>query len=160
MKVLLYKIASDILEVYWWIFRPKTYGVKIALIGPDGIWLSRNSYFNDKKWNFHGGGYNPNKESAIEAAIRETDEELLYEGKLQIRKVCEYLHTAEYKRDHITIFESKARGTFKPKNKEIAEIRYFKFIELKDTYISRSVEKYLLHNSIEHGEIRFPELLV
>lgn len=159
MKVLLYKIASHILEVYWWVFGPKTYGVKVALIDDNGVWLSRNSYYNNKKWNFHGGGYNPKKESALDAAMRETNEELLYDDVLQMSKVCEYLHTAEHKKDHVTIFEARVAGEFCPKSKEIAEVKYFRYSELKDAYISRSVKKYLLHRGIEHGEIRFPELL-
>lgn len=49
------KIANPILKIYWFIFRPKTYGVKVILRCGGKFLLIRNSY-GKKHWTFPGGG--------------------------------------------------------------------------------------------------------
>ena len=66
-------------RLWWKVRRPTTYGVKALLIHPDDpsrCLVVRHSYVDQEWWALPGGGYNPRRETAEGAAIREVAEEL------------------------------------------------------------------------------------
>ncbi|MEX1014086.1 MAG: NUDIX hydrolase [Candidatus Paceibacterota bacterium] len=72
---LFYRLIRKLLLIYWWIFRPKTKGVKVIFIKEDKVLLVRLSYFKSNKWTFPGGGVAVG-EGTEEAAKRECMEEV------------------------------------------------------------------------------------
>jgi ADP-ribose pyrophosphatase YjhB (NUDIX family) len=66
-------------RAWWKVRKPTTYGVKALLIHPDDparCLIVRHSYVDQEWWGLPGGGYNPKRETAQAAAIREVAEEL------------------------------------------------------------------------------------
>jgi ADP-ribose pyrophosphatase YjhB (NUDIX family) len=89
IKKIAYAILMPGMRLYWKIFKPRSYGVKVAIMhpaNPEKLLLVRHSYGNTTLWNIPGGGYNPKKETAQNAAAREVLEELGVDvlGLLQI----------------------------------------------------------------------------
>lgn len=125
IKVFLKYCAAPFFKVYWKYTKPKTYGVKAIISSandPSKILLVRHSYGDTSKWHLPGGGYKPKKETAEQAVIRETKEEL----SLDVTKLQElgaYKTSAEGKRDTVTIFSCCADMITLKQNAEIAEVK-------------------------------------
>lgn len=133
-----------LVNIYWKVFRPKTFGVKGIVPYPDDdrqILLIRNTYGNTMLWNLPGGGYQPKRESPERAIEREIREELSITPD-STEQMGEYQTGAEGKRDTVTIFlcritSDRARG-----NSEIAEIRW---VSLDKLHSLRNISKAALH---------------
>ncbi len=122
MKFLL-KIIHPVIKFYWFVFRPKTYGVK-CIIENDGKFLMIRNTYGDHPWTFSGGGIKKN-ESAESAAKREVKEEVGIDIK-NLEKIGECISTAEYKMDTISIFLARVENnSFIIDNKEISEAQWF-----------------------------------
>lgn len=67
-------ILLPIVRLYWRIFKPKTFGVKVIVENNDKFLLIRNSY-GRKRWTFPGGKIENNEEPK-DAAFREVKEEV------------------------------------------------------------------------------------
>ncbi len=99
-------IVMPLVRWYWRVCRPKTFGVKVLIrhgVKNDEILLIRHTYGDQTLWNIPGGGYNPKKESAEEAANREVKEELGV-PILNLIQIGEYKTSAEGKRDTVIMF--------------------------------------------------------
>ena len=103
------QLGHRALRAWWKVRKPTTYGVKALLIHPDDpsrCLVVRHSYVDQEWWALPGGGYNPKRETAEGAAIREVAEEL----SLPITKqpiVLQILTTTrEGKVDNLTIVEA------------------------------------------------------
>jgi 8-oxo-dGTP pyrophosphatase MutT (NUDIX family) len=108
MKRYIYKIAIWPVKLYWFIFRPQSYGVK-CIIKKDGkILMIRNTY-GKGWWNFPGGGIKKN-ENPEDAIVREVREELSV-GVYGLKKIGEFLSTQEYKRDNVYVFYAEMNGS-------------------------------------------------
>lgn len=117
------KLIHPLLEAYWFIFRPKTRGVKCVIQNNQKILMIRNTY-GHKLWTFPGGGIDQG-ETAEQAVKREVMEEVRLEVKSLI-KIGEFTTTAEYKRDTVTVFAGKSEDDrFKIDEKEILEAQWF-----------------------------------
>lgn len=118
-----YLIVNPIRLTYWFIFRPKTKGVK-CVVENEGRFLLVKLSYSHKKWTIPGGGVNQN-ETLEEAARREVFEEVGI--KLgEMKKIGEYLSTEEYKIDTITVFYSPVSSLeFKIDGQEIIEAGWF-----------------------------------
>lgn len=103
MNSWIYKIAHPFLLVYWFIFRPKTQGVKCLLVSDDEVLLVRHSYGNPT-WTIPGGEIKK-RESPEEAVIREIKEELGFNIKPQF--LGQFTHNTEYKIDTVYYFLSQ-----------------------------------------------------
>ncbi len=100
------KIIHILLNAYWRIFRPKTYGVKVLIVHPQDphkILLVLHSYGDTTLWNIPGGGYNPRKETPATAAAREVREELGVELSA-VQSIGQYYTEAQGKRDTVELF--------------------------------------------------------
>ena len=103
------KIAYKILLVYWFLFRPKTEGVYVAVWTEGKILLVKNSY---KKYRTLPGGGIGKNESIEQAALRELKEEIglqYQESNLRLIKSIPSNH--EFKDDTVHIFEIQLEHT-------------------------------------------------
>ena len=145
MKAHLHKIALWLARLYWYVFKPKTSGVKVIVQNPNTkeILVIRHSYGNQSIWSLPGGSYHPNRESPASAAKREIREELgLKLTELSI--LGEYKTSAEGKRDSVTIFLSKPNSTKITIGSEIAEYKWIApqtFVNMKHIY---KISKYAM----------------
>ena len=140
MKYLL-KIIQPIRRFYWWLFRPKTRGIRAVLINKEGlILLVKHSY--EEGWYLPGGRVHRN-ESDLEALKRELQEELgvVMKGQPVLQGV--YQNVFEYKRDTIVVFVIKSFSQNAQKHFEIDNSQYFSPDNLpKD--VSRGTERRIL----------------
>lgn len=117
------KPILPLLRTYWFIFRPRTRGVKCVIERNGNILMIRNSYGRNL-WTFPGGGIEK-RETAEQAAKREVFEEVGIKVK-EIRKIGEFVSTIEYKRDTVTVFAGKSdTDRFKIDPMEILEAKWF-----------------------------------
>ncbi len=111
-------------KLYWFIFRPETFGVR-GVVECDGkIIMIRNTYGNSKIWMFPGGGIKKG-ESPEKAFAREIKEETGLDIK-DIKKIGTYASTIEYKRDNVEVFAGKSEeSNLKIEPLEILEAEWF-----------------------------------
>ncbi len=99
---IIYFIAYRIIKLFWVIRKPKTNGVLIAVWYQGKILLVRNSYHD---YYTLPGGYLKRKESPINAAIRELQEEIgIIAEPGELEPVLDTQHNWENREDHVTIF--------------------------------------------------------
>ena len=55
------KIKHFLALIYWFILRPKTFGVKCIIENQGEILMIKNNYGGWKKWMFPGGGIDKNE---------------------------------------------------------------------------------------------------
>ncbi len=126
MKSFIRKMAMPLVRVYWRLFKPNTFGVKLLLQDssmPGTFLLVRHSYGDQFLWNLPGGGYNPKRELPIEAALREAKEELSVVVK-DLKILGLYNTSTEGKNDSVTIVGGfVARETIKSRD-EISKVRW------------------------------------
>ena len=108
---------------YWFIFRPKTMGVKCLIENNEKFLMIRNSY-GHRQWTFPGGGVDRN-ELPENAAQRETREEVGIEVT-NLVPLGEYFSTRQYKKDTVYCFYAKVHSSyFKIDNDEVSEATWF-----------------------------------
>lgn len=131
LRRLLLKLSYPLARVYWFVFRPKTFGVKAIINCEDYILLVRHSY--NRGWTFPGGGINLG-EKPQQAIARELKEELNIEvGEFNFLQSID--SDREYKRDKIYIFgltiDSLTKNMIEIDQVEIVETRWVKEEEVK-----------------------------
>ena len=97
-------VAYRILLCYWYIRRPQTKGVYVAVWYNNHILIIKNSYKHD--YSFPGGGIEK-RETLAHAAARELKEEtglLVPPGELRLAGQIEHQH--EFKRDRVYFVET------------------------------------------------------
>lgn len=110
-------------QVFWFILRPKTKGVKAILFNQGKILMVRLTYYPNT-WTFPGGGVHRG-ESDMEAVIRECKEEV----GIQLQNP-EYLRSIdfdhEHKKDTVSLFkEDIGDPEITIDGKEIAEANWY-----------------------------------
>jgi ADP-ribose pyrophosphatase YjhB (NUDIX family) len=100
-KRTLIQMIYPLLQLYWFLVRPKTFGVQCVIQQGDAILLVRNTY-GRKQWTFPGGSI-ARGESA-EAAIRREVREEVSLPLQQLRHLGAFDTTINYKRDHVEVF--------------------------------------------------------
>lgn len=119
----IYKIGYHICRVYWYIVRPKAFGVKGVLQYKQEVLLIRNSY-GPKGWTFPGGGIKPG-ESLQKAVVREVKEEVGVEIH-EPHYIGHYFTVREYKKDLVHCFISHVKSKqCVIDNSEVAEAQWF-----------------------------------
>ena len=122
-KRTLIQLIYPLLKLYWFLVRPKTFGVQCVLQQGDAILLVRNTY-GRKQWTFPGGSM-ARGESAEAAIRREVREEVSLPLE-QLQHLGAFDTTINYKRDHVEVFAGVApdrQVTIDPA--EILEARWF-----------------------------------
>jgi len=120
---LLVLIYLPLAKLYWFVFRPKTTGVKCVLRYGDKILLIKNSY-GLKLWTLPGGGVKRN-ESVRDAVIREVREEVGITIK-DLRECGSLFYDGNYKRNTIWVFATQVfSGQFEIDDLEVEEAKWF-----------------------------------
>ena len=124
---MIYSFFMPVVKLYWRIFKPESFGVKVVIIHPDDsnlVMLVRHSYGNTDLWNIPGGEYNPKKETAEAAAQREIIEELGVKV-LGLEYLGQYQTGGEGKRDTVTLFSGVIENLEDIKtNSELSELEW------------------------------------
>jgi len=109
LKRILYKPVYPFKKMFWFIFRPKTFGVQVVVKRNNEFLLVRLGYAHGL-WTFPGGKIDRG-ETNIEAAHREIREETGLKIK-NVKKIGEYKTEKEYKKDTVFCFVAspKTRG--------------------------------------------------
>lgn len=122
-KQYIYSTAHPFRKLYWFLFRPKTAGVKCVLEANGKILGVRHAY-GKRKWTFPGGRIE--KGESPEDAVRREIKEELGVGLGEIRLLCKHYTTKEYKRDTVYCFAVHPISTnFRIAETEIAETQWF-----------------------------------
>ena len=135
----LYKIASSLRKIYWYIFSPETCGVRCLVECDDKYLLIKHSY-GSALWNIPGGGIK-SKEDKVSTVKREVFEEL---GIVldTIKYIGEYVSTLEYHKDTVYCFHAIADIQVPHLNAEIQEVRWFDKNNLPED-LSSSIKRCL-----------------
>ena len=140
MKKIFYIIINPFRKLYWFIFRPRTYGVK-CLIEYDGKFLFIRNSYGKHGWTFSGGGVHRN-ETPEEATKREVREELGIDIQ-NIKKLGEYESTREYKRDIVYCYHAEVPNSdFTINESEISKAEWFSQKDIPE-FRSSAVNKIL-----------------
>lgn len=137
-KKIFYTIVNPFRKLYWFIFRPKTFGVKAFIFFQGKVLLIRNTY-GIGHWTLPGGGVG-RKELPIDAVKREVKEEV---GIIldQIKCIGSYESTKQYKRDTVYVFSAQVFSSdFKIDKTEIAEVGWFSLDSLPEFH-SHALDK-------------------
>lgn len=120
---LLTPVLLPVVKLYWRVFKPETFGVKV-IIESKGKFLWVKNDYGYRSITFPGGSIEKG-ESAEEAAIREVEEEVGID-LINLKIVGKILSIEEGKKDNITVFYGQS-GTdkFVLDDFEIAEAGWF-----------------------------------
>ena len=97
--------GRPIQKLYWFIFQPKLLGVK-CIIENNGKFLLVKINYGHHRWIIPGGGVNKG-ESSIDAAIRETKEEVGLDVK-DLVYIGSFFTNKDYKQNTVEIFLCKS----------------------------------------------------
>ncbi len=144
---MLYRYLYPLARIYWHIFRPVTFGVRLILINNQQILLVRHTYLPD--WMLPGGTveYQEDFSTAIK---RELHEELNISLK-QVQLFGLYKSQIEGKRDHVIFFQSTDQvnqSQIKIDRREIIEYCFFPLTNLPENISPghrRRINEYLNH---------------
>ena len=118
---------------YWFLFRPKTQGVK-CLVEHKGRFLFVKLNYAHRSWTLPGGGVHTN-ETPLDAVKREVKEECGVTLD-RVEKIGEYKSTRHYKRDTVYCFFAMVYSDYINIDKtEIGEAGWFNREELPDGYM-------------------------
>ena len=115
-------------QIYSFIFRPLTLGVRIMMMQDGKVLLVRHTYLEG--WFMPGGGVKRN-ETLDQAARREAHEEVGAQIN-EISLMGAYTHFLEWKSDHNILFFSDDFTLNGRHDREIAEARFFPLDKLPD----------------------------
>src|SRR5258706_13668937 len=96
-----YNVAARLRIAYWFVFRPKTSGVK-CVVEHDGHWLMIRNSYGKGHWTFPGGAIERN-ENPDAAAVREVREEVGI-ALDAVRSIGSYTSNRQYKHDTVHCF--------------------------------------------------------
>ncbi len=113
-------------QLYWWLFKPVTFGVKAMLIHDDTVLLVKHSY--EKGWHLPGGGVKRG-ESAATAVRREAREEL-GAAMTAVSFFGLFSNINENKSDHIVVFVCTDFTLSGKQDAEIEAYGFFAFDQL------------------------------
>ncbi len=124
MIKLLLPIIQKCRQLYWWLMRPTTRGVRAIMVNQTGnVLLVKHTYQDG--W-FLPGGKTCRSESDEDALRRELREELGIEIASISSKLSEYTNNYEYKKDTIVVFVSYAFTQKDTKHFEVEKYGFFK----------------------------------
>jgi 8-oxo-dGTP pyrophosphatase MutT (NUDIX family) len=118
-----FKVAARVRRLYWFVFRPNTFGVK-CVVQHEGRWLMIRNLYGRDLWTLPGGGIHRSEEPA-DAAIREVREEVGIDLG-SVEPVGSYTTDREYKHDTVYCFLANVmHADTQVDNKEVIEAAWF-----------------------------------
>jgi ADP-ribose pyrophosphatase YjhB (NUDIX family) len=127
-------------KIYWFIFSPKTYGVK-ALIEHNGKFLMIRNSYGFKYWTFPGGG--KKKDETPEAGARREAKEEVDVSLGNLVFLGTYFSRRQHKRDTVYCFYGRVNNDFfQIDNEEVEEGRWFGLEEMPE-FRSAAVDEVL-----------------
>ena len=116
-------------RIYWFITRPETKGVKVAIFNQENKLLMVRLTYYPNTWTFVGGGVDKN-EKPEDAILRECEEEIgIKLDEVSFIKTLDFNH--EYKKDTLFIYKARVNNfDFQIDRKEVAEARWFDLSDL------------------------------
>lgn len=140
MKKLFYKIIGPFRKMYWFVVRPKTFGVKCVVEHNGKFLMIRNSY-GRKHWTFPGGKLKRGEEPEV-GARRETREEVGLNLGL-LKSLGAYHSTRQHKRDTVYCFQAEVDSPdFQIDHDEVEEAAWFALTEIPE-FQSKAVAQVL-----------------
>lgn len=144
-RAILYKLLYRILKVYWFLFRPKVFGVR-CLVKHEGKLLLIRQTYGDMLWTLPGGlikrGETPER-----AARREVGEEVGIKLS-KLRTLGVFTDRSEYARDTVHCFWGESSNTqFRLDPDEVYEAHWFGMDALpaeQSHQLRRVVDLYLV----------------
>jgi len=137
------KIAYRLALVYWFLFRPTTFGVHVAVWQNERILIIKNSY---RDYCTLPGGYMKRGEDPKAAATRECAEEVSLQIQAeQLTAAGEFFSDKEYKKDTVIFFEANlAQNTeFEVDAREVVWGKFLHPSEALSLNLSGIVRRYL-----------------
>lgn len=126
----LYRPAFGLLRVYWFVFRPNTFGVVALLRYQDEILVVKNTY-GAGRWLFPGGGIK--KAELPEDALRREIKEELGVNLGKLRLLGTWVFTEHFKEDTVWFFESWVSDKkINPDMREIAKAHWYSLDSLPE----------------------------
>lgn len=123
MRRIINNILYPIARLYWFIARPKTYGVKCIIRFGQEVLIVQHTY-GHRHWTFPGGGIK-RRETPEEAVKREVMEEVGIE-LTNLIPIGDFFTTDEYKRDRVYCFQAEVKDkNFRIRKEEIKEAKWF-----------------------------------
>lgn len=104
---MVYRLAHRLRRVYWFVRRPRTFGVK-CVVEHDGRWLMIRNSYGGGAWTFPGGAIDA-VETPEAAAIREVAEEVGVE-LATVEPIGDYFSTRQHKRDTVYCFRASVHA--------------------------------------------------
>ncbi|GBC60440.1 NUDIX hydrolase [Desulfonema ishimotonii] len=138
-------LAYRVLLCFWFVFRPRTRGVHVAVWHDGRVLLIRNSY---KPGYTLPGGCLKSGEKAVRAAARELCEEVaLRVSPNALHFVGAFPNPHEFKRDTIYLFEITLpdRPAFRADQREVAEAAFISPSQALRLSLFPTVRRYLQH---------------
>ena len=146
-------IVFPILRLYWRTFQPRTFGVKVLILhleDSNRILLVRHTYGDRELWNLPGGGFNPKRETALDAASREMYEEL-NAYLTNPHELCTYYTEAEGKRDTVVVVHGTVTKTAFDPSGEVSEYCWMSTAEaLSDTWGVARIARHAISSLKSH----------
>lgn len=145
-----YRGAYSLAMAYWFVRRPATQGVFVAVWCGRRVLLLQNSY--KRLFSMPGGGAHPG-ESHVQTGTRELREEVgLSVDPSSLRAAFDVEDRGEYKRDHVSFLELEV-DTEPPLSIDRREVVWADFIELEAALrlpLAPTIRAYLTHR-LEHA---------
>ena len=139
MYLNLYRFLYPFAKLYWFLFRPKTFGAKVLIKCGEEILMIRHTY-GKQNWTLPGGGMKRG-EKPDEAAKREVKEEMEID-LAEVILLGQFFLNQEYKKDTVYGFVAEVpQKDFKIDGVEILEARWFNLDNLPHTnsFIAKEV---------------------
>jgi ADP-ribose pyrophosphatase YjhB (NUDIX family) len=148
LKKIFYRFISPIRKFYWFIFNPKTYGVK-TLIEHEGKFLMIRNSYGLKHWTLPGGG--KKRDETPEAGAKR---EILEEVGISLRNLVylgTYFSRRQYKKDTVYCFYGKAESNqYRIDNDEVEEANWFSLSDIPKFHSAAVDDILKFFSSIVH----------
>jgi 8-oxo-dGTP pyrophosphatase MutT (NUDIX family) len=123
MRTQLYRVADRLLRLYWFLFRPRTYGARCILVCGHQLLLIRQTY-GDQIWTLPGGGLH--RGETPEAAVRREVQEEVGIILGTVEYLGQFVSTQTYNTDTVYVFMAPTPSqAYTIDGREILEAHWF-----------------------------------